>query len=92
MVHIIHPTRKLTAALTPVVRGSGLPPGSGDVSDERPQPGEAVAGVNVMLHDVEGEVIRPREAPDGQPKEQRDLRARHLDEDQGRRKHPAEDE
>jgi len=34
-----------------------------EVTEEGPESGESVAGVNVMLDDVEGEIVEPAETP-----------------------------
>jgi hypothetical protein len=49
------------------------------VPRERPEAGEFVGGIDVMLDDVEGEVMGSGEAPDCDRQQQGDFEARILD-------------
>src|SRR5262249_48959622 len=53
----------------PLASRGGGPPAPQQVAGERPQARELVAGVHVVLDDVEREVEGPGEAPDGEDEE-----------------------
>jgi len=65
-----------------VAGASVLRPPPQRIADERHQAGESVAGIGVVLDDVEGEVVRTAECPDGQCQEQADLERRRFQEQQ----------
>ena len=52
------------------------------IANKRNQPGESVAGIGVVLDDVEGEVVGPAERPDRQSQEQTDFERRRFQKQQ----------
>jgi hypothetical protein len=56
------------------------------------QPGEAVGPIDVTFNYVKSEVIRPREAPDGDCQQQHDLQRRVLPDQDGRGEDPRQQE
>ncbi len=64
-----------TTVRSPAVSLSSLSPA---VLCEVPEPGEAVVGIGVVLHDVEGEVVRAAEAPNAESEQERGSCGRML--------------
>jgi hypothetical protein len=61
------------------------PPGTtfeNQITEEGPQPGKTIVGINVVLDDVEGEIVKAAEAPDGNYEQNSDLQTGLLEDEQ----------
>ena len=71
---------------------SAVAPTPDHVSRKIPQTGKAIAGIDVVLNHVEGEIVKAAEAPNGNDEQEGDGEAWCVDEEQCRRKHAHEEE
>lgn len=67
-------------------------PAREQISGERPQAGEAVAGIDVVFDDVEGKVVEPAEAPDRDAEQQRGFQFQVFGEQERRGENPHDEE
>src|SRR5262245_61080443 len=65
---------------------------SQQIPHKRTQPGEAITGIDVMLDDIEHEVVKSGEAPDGHGEQQQDLDLGMLPQQKARGRAARQDE